>query len=90
MSVTSDVDGARDRFAAQLAVAGELPAYRAVLDRQGLAGPEDVAVIGDDATVERALRRYAEAGATELVAVPFGTDEEQRRTRRLMATLNGA
>ncbi|SDX10357.1 F420-dependent oxidoreductase, MSMEG_4879 family [Saccharopolyspora shandongensis] len=90
VSVVSDVDDARERFAAQLAIAGELPAYRAVLDRQGLAGPEDVAVIGDEAAVERALRRYAAAGATELIAAPFGTDEEQRRTRRLMAALNGA
>ncbi|MDA3644926.1 TIGR03564 family F420-dependent LLM class oxidoreductase [Saccharopolyspora indica] len=83
--VTSEVDDARARFAEQLAAAGELPAYRAMLDRQGLAGPEDVAVIGDE--VERSLRRYAEAGATELVAVPFGTAAEQQRTREVLAAL---
>ncbi|MDA3627873.1 TIGR03564 family F420-dependent LLM class oxidoreductase [Saccharopolyspora sp. WRP15-2] len=86
--VTSEVDAAREQFAEQLAVAGELPAYRAVLDRQGLNGPEDVAVIGDDLAVERELRRFVEAGATELVAAPFGTADDQRRTRSVLAALN--
>ncbi|RKT84746.1 F420-dependent oxidoreductase, MSMEG_4879 family [Saccharopolyspora antimicrobica] len=86
--VTSEVDDARVRFAEELSVAGELPAYRAMLDRQGLAGPEDVAVLGDEVAVERSLRRFVEAGATELVAVPFGTAAEQERTREVLAALN--
>ncbi|MER7080820.1 hypothetical protein SAMN02982929_05364 [Saccharopolyspora kobensis] len=86
--VTSEVDDARARLAAQLSVAGELPAYRAMLDRQGLAGPEDVAVLGDEVAVERSLRRFVEAGATELVVVPFGTAAEQERTRKVLAALN--
>lgn len=86
--VTSEVDGTRARFAEQLSVAGELPAYRAMLDRQGFAGPEEVAVIGDEAVVERSLRRFVEAGATELIAVPFGSDAEQRRTRKVLAALD--
>lgn len=59
-----------------------------MLDRQGLAGPEDVAVLGDEVAVERSLRRFVEAGATELVAVPFGTAAEQERTREVLAALN--
>lgn len=86
--VTSDVDGVRARFAEQLSVAGQLPAYRAMLDRQGLAGPEEVAVLGGEAVVERSLRRFVAAGATELVAVPFGTAAEQARTREVLAALN--
>ncbi|OLT00765.1 LLM class F420-dependent oxidoreductase [Pseudonocardia sp. CNS-004] len=47
--VTDDPDGARDRIAAQYGLAGQVPEYRAVLDREGAAGPQDVAVIGDEA-----------------------------------------
>ena len=48
VSVTDDVDGARKQAAEQFAIYGQLPSYRAMLDREGYAGPEDVAIIGDD------------------------------------------
>ncbi|GAA2814718.1 TIGR03564 family F420-dependent LLM class oxidoreductase [Saccharopolyspora taberi] len=86
--VTGDPSGARDLLGSRLAVAGELPSYRAVLDREGAGGPAEVAVVGDEAAVRRELGRYADAGATEFVAVPFGTAEEQRRTTALLAGIN--
>jgi 5,10-methylenetetrahydromethanopterin reductase len=54
---------------------GRLPSYRAMLDREGAAGPADVALVGDAATVEAELRRLADAGVSEVVAVPFPADE---------------
>lgn len=54
---------------------GRAPAYRAMLDREGVAGPADIALVGDAATVEAELRRLADTGVTEVVAVPFSTDE---------------
>ncbi len=39
-----------------------LPSYRAMLDREGYAGPEDAAIIGDEATVKDAPRRAARGG----------------------------
>ncbi|WP_154814161.1 hypothetical protein [Actinophytocola xinjiangensis] len=47
--VTDDPGGARDRVAAKYGAAADLPVYRAMLDRGGLAGPADVA--GDEETV---------------------------------------
>ncbi len=38
---------------------GTLPSYRAMLDREGYAGPEDAAIIGDEATVRDRLDRTA-------------------------------
>lgn len=55
---------------------------------EGAAGPADTAVLGGEAAVERALRTLAEAGATELIASPVGTPEEQRRTKELLAALS--
>ena len=54
---------------------GRAPAYRAMLDREGVAGPADVAIVGDAAAVEAELRRLADAGVTEAMAVPFPADE---------------
>jgi hypothetical protein len=71
-------------------MAGETPSSRAMLDREGAAGPEDVVVAGDEAAVERELRRYLDAGATEILAMPFGAAEEQARTLALLADLNRA
>jgi F420-dependent oxidoreductase-like protein len=86
--VTDDVDGARERAAAGFAVYGHLPSYRAMLDKEGAAGPADVAIVGDEATVEAGIRRVAEAGGTDFAAAEFpGTDDERRRTRDLLRSL---
>ncbi|MEN3265269.1 TIGR03564 family F420-dependent LLM class oxidoreductase [Pseudonocardia sp.] len=88
--VTDDPDSSRDRLASQYELAGQVPEYRAVLDREGAAGPWDVAAIGDEATVTHHLRRLADAGVTELAAAPFGTADEQARTLSLLAVLTPA
>jgi 5,10-methylenetetrahydromethanopterin reductase len=86
--VTSDVDGTKARAAKVYAVYGTLPSYRAMLDAEGIAGPEDLAVIGDEATVAAGLRRFADAGVTELAASEFGgTADERTRTRALLQSL---
>jgi len=37
------------------AIYGQLPSYRAMLDREGAAGPGDVAIVGDEDTVAELL-----------------------------------
>ena len=54
---------------------GRIPSYRAMMEREGAAGPADVALVGDAATVGAGLRRLADAGVSEVVAVPFAADE---------------
>jgi F420-dependent oxidoreductase-like protein len=87
VSVTADPDGVRDRVAAALGAAGQLPSYRAMLDRQGRAGVHETVVAGDERTVEQAVRAYAEAGATELVASLSGGEQDRARTREFLAAL---
>jgi F420-dependent oxidoreductase-like protein len=69
--VTDDEAGARAAAAERFATYGFLPSYRAMLDREGAAGPADVAIVGDAATVRAAVERIVEEGATQFVAVPF-------------------
>ena len=61
-------------------MAGGLPSYRRSLDQAGLAGPEDTILAGNEAELEKAVRRFADAGATELQLCPVGPPAEQART----------
>lgn len=90
VSVTDDAHTARALAAEQFAVYGRLPSYRTVLDREGYAGPEDAAIIGDEATVADRIGQLRELGVDEFVAVLFERDPESRaRTRALLRRLQG-
>jgi F420-dependent oxidoreductase-like protein len=80
ISVTNDVNGVRERAARGLSRYGELPSYRAMLDREGAAGPADVMLAGSESEVERQLAELEEAGATDFLASPMGSADDQRRT----------
>lgn len=84
VAVTGDPDAAREAAAAVFAVYGGLPSYRAMLDKEGAAGPEDVAIVGDEATVEAGIRAMGEAGVTEFSAALFGDADTVRRTTELL------
>ena len=85
--VTSDPDAARAAAAKIFAVYDQLPSYRAMLDREGAAGPADVALVGDEAVVEAQLADLADAGVTDFVAGEFGRGADAVRTRRLLTSL---
>jgi len=82
--VTSDTDAARARAARSFERYGQLPSYRAMLDREGAAGPADVAMIGDEAAVQRELEVLEQAGATDFNASVFGSADEQERGYALL------
>jgi alkanesulfonate monooxygenase SsuD/methylene tetrahydromethanopterin reductase-like flavin-dependent oxidoreductase (luciferase family) len=85
--VTDDESDGRAKADEQLAGYGNIPVYRAVLDREGAAGPADVSVVGDEDSVSAQLRRLADIGATDFVAIPTGTADDRRRTLAHLATL---
>jgi len=82
--VTSDPDAARANVADELAIYGQLPSYRAMLDREGAAGPADVAIVGDEDTVAAQIRALADAGVTDFVAAETARGEDRDRTRSLL------
>lgn len=85
--VTDDPDAARARAAQVFEIYGQLPSYRAMLDREGAAGPADVAVVGNEDTVAGQITALADCGVTDFVAGEFGSGEEHRRTRDLLKRL---
>ncbi len=76
VAVTDDVAEGRQRAARAFQIYGHLPNYRRMLDREGATGPEDVAIVGDEAEVERQLRALAGTGCTDLVAAIFPAEED--------------
>lgn len=85
--VTTTADDVRARIAKQFALAAQVPEYRATLDREGAAGPQDVAIVGTETEVAQSLTRFGDAGVTEFMAAPYGTADEQNRTVDLLAEL---
>jgi F420-dependent oxidoreductase-like protein len=86
-SVTTRPNAIRQQIAEQLASAGELPSYRALLERQGMAGVQDTVVAGDEETVTREIRRYAQAGTTDLLVKALGENDERSQTLELLSTV---
>jgi F420-dependent oxidoreductase-like protein len=86
--VTDDVAGARAHAAERLGVYGTLPAYRAMLEREGVGGPEGILLAGDEAEVRDAVAALEAAGVTDLrAAVLCRSAEETARTRALLRSL---
>lgn len=83
--VTSDPDGARRWVDERYGASWELPSYRRVFEAEGVTSVGGAIVAGDEAEVEKALRRYADAGTAELQAIPVGSGAEKARTVGFLA-----
>ena len=68
IALTTDVDGAREKIAKDLKVYGMLPSYRAMLDREGVAGPAELSLVGDEATLRASIQRLRDVGVTDFNA----------------------
>ena len=75
--VTSDVGRARERAAKIFAIYGQLPSYRAMLDREGAAGPADIAIVGTADEVTEQVLALGEIGVTDFAASEFGANPDE-------------
>jgi 5,10-methylenetetrahydromethanopterin reductase len=85
--VTDDPDGARARANRVLSIYGQLPSYRAMLDREGAKEPGDVAITGNEDAVAAQVSALEEAGVTDFVALDYAGGDDQPRTRALLKSL---
>lgn len=90
--VTSDVAALREKARSTFAFYEGIPSYRSILDRADLERAGDAMVLGDEETVAAEIRRYREAGATEVIVAQtgLGTEEERLRTWKLLGELAAA
>jgi 5,10-methylenetetrahydromethanopterin reductase len=85
--VTDDPGRARERAAELFAIYGELPSYRAMLDREGASGPADVTLAGDEEAVGAQVSELAAAGVTDFVALEYTGGADGARTRAFLRSL---
>lgn len=93
LCVTDKPDEAKAKAAKAFEIYGILPVYRACLDEEGVAGPADIALIGDEKTVKAGLDRLAASGATDFYGAIFpddsGSASIERSTRLLESLVTG-
>ena len=93
LAVTGDPQAAREQAAKTYERYGQLTNYRRMLDLEGVEGPSEVALIGNEDEVAEQLKAYAEAGATDFLAsvFPVGKDEDASlaRSNDLLKSLVG-
>ena len=86
--VTNDATKVRTMIDKTLTMYGQLPSYRAMFDREGVAGPGDLALVGDEDAVIRMIEGLRHAGVTDFSASEFTPSPEERvRTRALLKSL---
>jgi 5,10-methylenetetrahydromethanopterin reductase len=82
--------GVRARISRNLAMYGELPSYKAMFEREGVAGPGELAIAGSASQVRDAIEAMREAGVTDFAASEFTTSaEERQQTRELLTSMAG-
>jgi alkanesulfonate monooxygenase SsuD/methylene tetrahydromethanopterin reductase-like flavin-dependent oxidoreductase (luciferase family) len=91
VAVVSDVEAAKNRAATLFAGYNGIPAYQRIRGEGGGDELPDIAIIGDEKTVQARLRAYADAGATDLAAAVLGLDPDReasmQRTMNFLAEL---
>ncbi|MEU6762723.1 LLM class F420-dependent oxidoreductase [Streptomyces sp. NPDC046853] len=87
--VTADAERVRETATEALAFYEQFPSYQRVIALSGATRAADLAVIGDEETVAAEVRRYQEAGATEVVftSTELAGDADRRRTWKLLGEL---
>ena len=86
--MTNKIDEAKESIAKNLTVYGQLPSYRAMLDREGVEGPADLALVGDENHLFGQIKRFADMGVTDFNAAIMGVEEgAYDRTIEFLASL---
>jgi 5,10-methylenetetrahydromethanopterin reductase len=88
--LTTNIDDAKEKIAQNLTVYGHLPSYRAMLDREGAAGPADIAIVGDENQLRGQIKRFQDMGVTDFNAAIMDTEDGAYvRTLEFLGSING-
>lgn len=86
--VTDDVAGAQERAAAVFAIYGQLPSYRSMLDREGVATPGDIVIAGSAEECRDRILSLGSIGVTDFAAAEFASNPDERAaTREMLVSL---
>ena len=88
--LTTNIDDAKEKIAQNLTVYGQLPSYRAMLDREGATGPADIAIVGDENQLRGQIKRFQDMGVTDFNAAIMDTEDgAYARTLEFLGSMSG-
>lgn len=85
--VTDDPAAARPHLDSYLGFHTAIDVYQAVIAREQVRHPADIAIVGDHATVRAGIDRFRDSGVDEFAAAPFGTADDMLRTCEMLGQL---
>ncbi len=85
--LSNKTDEAKQMIDRVLQIYGMLPSYRAMLDKEGAAGPSDIAFVGDEAALRASIQQLKDIGVTDFCASIVAEDPETyNRTLEFLAS----
>ena len=73
--LTNDPEGEGERLRKGMELYGTLPSYRAMIEKEGVGHPSELALLGDEQALDAALDRLRRVGVTDLEAVVMRADD---------------
>jgi len=86
--VTSDLRAAGAALEGYMDFHTSIDVYRAVIERERVESPAELAIVGDAETVRAGIDRFREVGVVEFTAAIFGTTEDKLRTIEVLGTID--
>jgi F420-dependent oxidoreductase-like protein len=87
VALVSDRDATRQELAERWQWYGSLPSFQAMFDREGVDGPADIALVGDERQLDAELDRLESIGVTDLAAnLTLADSESSARTFDYLAS----
>ena len=83
--LTNNTEAASERVGRMLEIYAQMPSYRAMLEREGAAGPADLALVGDEKVLDKGLERLRDLGVSDFEASIVRVEEgDEERTLRYL------
>lgn len=89
-ALVPDKEAVRDRLERGLKMYGTLASYRAMLDKEGLKGPADLACAGGEKELRASIQRLRDIGVTDLNCTLLGVGDRDATLQFLQSELKQA
>jgi len=86
-AIVDNKEAAISRIDRGMKMYGQLDSYRAMLDREGAAGPSGVANIGDESDLRKYIQRLRDIGVTDLNCAVLGVGDHDTTVEFLASEL---
>ena len=87
IALTANPQAGREKIEKRLRIYGQMPSYRAMLEKEGPEGREHLALVGDESALDAGLQRLRDLGVSDFEASIVRVEEgSEERTLRYLET----